>query len=179
MNKEEKFKELERIDLWINNADTKISYLLAFLGIVATIIFTSDSVMQRIIVCFNNVLKLSKQDIEKILSLLVIILVLNLVFFISKSIYYLLKASVAKIDVSNTNKSSTLFFGSIATNTFEQFKEKVKRQTDEELEDDIIEQIFINSKICSEKMKNYNKAINNLKISIVLFIIVIASMIVM
>ena len=27
----------------------------------------------------------------------------------------------------------------------------------EELEDDIIEQIFINSKICSEKMKNYNK----------------------
>lgn len=179
MNKDEKFKELERIDLWINNADTKISYLLAFLGIVATIIFTSDSVMQKIIACFNNVLKLSKQDIENILSLLVIILVLNLVFFIAKSIYYLLKASVAKIDIIHTNKSSTLFFGSIATNTIEQFKDKVKKQTKEELEDDIIEQIFINSKICSEKMKNYNKAIKYLKISMVLFIIVIVSMIVL
>ena len=178
MNKEEKFKELERIDLWINNADTKISYLLAFLGIIATIIFTSDSVMKKIRDCLDNALKLNKQDIANILSLLVIILVMNMVFFIAKSIYYLLKASSAKINVSNTNKSSTLFFGSIATNTIEQFKEKVKRQTDEELEEDIIEQIFINSKICSEKMKNYNKAIKNLKISMVIFVIVIVSMIV-
>lgn len=179
MNKDEKFKELERIDLWINNADTKISYLLAFLGIVATIIFTSGSVISKVRECLDNVLKLSKQDIENILSLVVITLVVNLVFFIAKSIYYLLKASAAKIDVGNTNKSSTLFFGSIAANTLEQFKDKIKRQTDEELEDDIIEQIYINSKICSEKMKNYNKAIKNLKISMVIFIIVIVSMIVM
>lgn len=179
MNKEERFKELERVDLWINNADTKISYLLAFLGIIATIIFTSESVIQKIRICFENLLKLNGQDIVNILSLIVIVLSIHLLIFIVKCIYYLLKASNAKVNISDINNSSTLFFGSIATNSIGQFKEKIKKQTEEELEEDIIEQIFINSKICNEKMKNYNKAIKNLKISLLMFTIVIVIIIVM
>ncbi len=173
MNKEEKFRELERIDLWINNADTKISYLLAFLGIIATIIFTSDNMIQKVKKCFDNILKLNEQDIVNILSLMLVITVMVLVIFIAKCIYHLLKASNAKVNITNINTNSTLFFGSIATSTIEEFKEQIKKQTEEELEDDIVEQIFINSKICNEKMKNYNKAIKYLKISLIILIIVI------
>lgn len=179
MNKEEKFKELERTDLWINNSDTKISYLFAVLGIVATIIFTNNSIIEIIKNSIKNLLKLDKQDIENILSLIVIITFINLLIFIVRSIYFLFKASTARINVNDINKDSILFFGSIASKTIEEFKEQINNQTEEELEEDIVEQIFINAKICNEKMKNYNKAIKNLKIAMLIFIIFIILIIIM
>ena len=179
MNKDEKFKELERTDLWINNSDTKISYLFAVLGIVATIIFTNNSIIEIIKNSIKNLLKLDKQDIENILSIIVIITFINLLIFIVRSIYFLFKASTAKININDINKGSILFFGSIASKTIEEFKEQINNKTEEELEEDIVEQIFINAKICNEKMKNYNKAIKNLKISMLIFIIFIISIIIM
>ena len=179
MNKEEKFKELERTDLWINNSDTKISYLFAVLGIVTTIIFTNNSIIEIIKNSIKNLFKLDRQDIENILSIIVIMTFINLLIFIVRSIYFLFKASTAKININDINKGSTLFFGSIASKTIEEFKEQINNQTEEELEEDIVEQIFINAKICNEKMKNYNKAIKNLKISMLIFIIFIISIIIM
>lgn len=178
MNKEEKFKDLERIDSWINNADNKISYLFAFLGIVATIIFTSDSVIQEIKTCFGNLLKLNEKDIVNILSLIVIILVIGLLIFIVKCIYYLLKAITAKANISNMNNGSVLFFGAIANNTIEEFKDKIKNKSEEEVEEDIVEQIFINSKICDEKINNYNKAIKSLKISLIILLVIIINIVI-
>ncbi len=44
MNEEQMERNLDRVNMWIGNCDQKDSFLLAFLGVSATIIMTSDVV---------------------------------------------------------------------------------------------------------------------------------------
>ena len=44
MNEEQMERNLDRINMWIGNCDQKASFLLAFLGVAATLFVTSDSV---------------------------------------------------------------------------------------------------------------------------------------
>lgn len=178
MNKDEEYQNLERVNSWINNVDTKISYMLAFIGIIATIIFTNDNVIKTIKVYMDNILNFTIKDIKNLISLLLLVLTGAMIIYISKSIYYLLKASIATIksDIKSQD-NSILFFGSIAKNqNFEEFKEKIKNSDEKKIEEDIIMQIYNNSIICNKKFENYNKAILDIKKALVIFLVIIITM---
>lgn len=174
MNKDEKYQNLERVNSWINNVDTKISYMLAFIGIIATIIFTNDNVIKTIKVYIDNVLNFTLKDIANLLSFLLLILTGAMVLCISRSIYHLLKASTATIKSNNkSQEDSLLFFGSISKNqSFEEFKEKVENSDEDKIEDDILMQIYNNSVICNKKFENYNKAILDIKKALIILLII-------
>lgn len=178
MNKDEKYQNLERVNSWINNVDTKISYMLAFIGIIATIIFTNDNIIKTIKVYIDNILNFTIKDIKNLISLLLLVLTGVMIIYISKSIYYLLKASVATIKGGiKSQDDSILFFGSIAKNqNFEEFKKKIKNSDEKKIEEDIIMQIYNNSIICNKKFENYNKAILDIKKALVIFLIIIITM---
>lgn len=174
MNKDEKYQNLEIINSWINNADTKISYMLAFIGIIATIMFTNDTVVEAIKSYIDNLLTFTIKDFINLISIGILILLAVLLFYISRSIYYLLNASTARIKDETKQKDSILFFGNIANNqNFEEFKQKVKNNSEQEIEDDILKQIYINSNICNKKFENYNKAIKDIRKALILLFVII------
>ena len=72
---------------------------------------------------------------------------------------------------TNVTKKSMFFFGTIATLPLNDFKSKTMDMNDKELTKDILEQVHINSRICSAKFKFYNKGLWLLLSSTVLFFV--------
>ena len=105
MNKDEEYQNLERVNSWINNVDTKISYMLAFIGIIATIIFTNDNIIKTIKVYIDNILNFTIKDIKNLISLLLLVLTGGMIIYISKSILDKMKATIrvkSKIEIGTT-----------------------------------------------------------------------------
>ena len=58
------------------------------------------------------------------------------------------------------NLTSLMYFHNIAKyNTYNDYKNKVLNATNDEFFNDILSQIYLNSKICTEKYENYNKGL--------------------
>lgn len=164
MNLDDKYRNLDRVHFWIENADSKVSYFLALQGIVLTIIFTSS--LTKTIVktlayefCFTNI---SYINIVKFIEALSLYMFLTLISF---SFSYIFKALKANIN-SDLNVKSSLFFGHIANKEFHSFIEDQK-MSEFELENEIDSQVYISSKICKLKFESYNLAINFCLFSII------------
>ena len=59
MTTDDKYKNLERVNFWVSNCDSKVSYLLTLQGIILTIIFTSSYAGRLVVtlsyrLTFNN-----------------------------------------------------------------------------------------------------------------------------
>lgn len=155
------WKILERTDSWINNCDTKIGILAGIVGVMITIGLTTDAVVvlwDFFVELFNNIIQLELK------SILYLIPVAAELFFISIFIFHLLKAIVANIDAKKFEQeglktNSNLYFGSIAGNTFKEFKKKITTDNLQLKKDDVLSQIYINSAIAQMKYHHYNKAI--------------------
>ena len=65
-----------------------------------------------------------------------------------------------------------MFYGSISKYNYEEFNKKIKNQTKQSNINDILSQVYINSKICNKKFKNYNIGLNMAMITIILLFIV-------
>ena len=77
---------------------------------------------------------------------------------------------VAKAPVSK--KDSRLFYADIAENkSISTFKRKIEQSTEEQVRDDYINQIYINSVLCREKNKRYNKGVYFSSVGFICFII--------
>jgi hypothetical protein len=160
MTPEDKYKNLDRINFWITNCDTKASYLLALEGIVLTVIFTSNYST-----CIITTLsyKFSFENFGwssffRFVEGLSLYSFFCLTFISLVNIYKTVKArlnpKIFREEGLETN--SLLFFETIANRKFQTFILETKNITAEQLENDLDSQIFINSKICQQKFKHYN-----------------------
>lgn len=184
MNKQEgELSNLDRINNWISNCDTKSSFILTLLGVVVTIILTSDFILEKLNVIFQSIRDNKEWDITMI-SLkycIVFIMFLVMLYYLSYSIYYLLNVLTANIDINSIDKGneklkrdSNMFFVTIASKQYDEFKE----DSTTNISEDICSQIYINSHICTTKFSNYNKSIEKLKKGLVCFVIFILSLII-
>lgn len=164
----------ERIDTWISNCDSKVSFLLTFLGVIATIIFTSEigkkmfqtlSFSGNKMHCENHFL----QYLEFIFFLLFIVLVMRSFYFSYNSLIARINPDIYN-EIGLTTKSN-LFFKTIAEKDFQTYHSDLKNLGDEELLYDLNSQIFISSKIATEKFRNYNKSLENTMYSLICFIL--------
>lgn len=166
--KEDAFQTLSLINTWIGNIDTKTSFALTLTGVMIGVIFSGDlpNAFQRI----EEVSKLSELSGTEIFSILLVILLYCANFI---SIVSFMLAIIARVKNMN-NSSSMFFFGSIASMNLQNYKAKANHITEQELIGDLEEQIHINSQICKQKAKWYNKGIKFLFITIILWFICMA-----
>ncbi|MFB1100444.1 Pycsar system effector family protein [Terribacillus sp. JSM ZJ617] len=108
------------------------------------------------------------------LEITTVVLVVFIILMIV-SLTYLFRGKKGSIDTNVYNeadltKDSILFFGTIENKSFIKFKNNVTGIKKDQLVNDYLSQVYINSKICSRKFKLYNKGVNWLIASTIAFI---------
>jgi hypothetical protein len=143
--KEDAYKTLDRTIFWLNSLDTKASYLLAFIGIIGTVLFTTNyfsAVNLKDWSCCNFALNL--------LFLLIILSFLVATF----SLIWCIKPMIKNIKPQRVQEHTILFYGSISY--MHGKMDEMKRVTDfskETIIDDINNQAYICSVICIKKSR--------------------------
>ena len=165
-------KALERTDSWIDNCDNKMSVLLGALGIMLTILVTTESISKA---C-GFILRLF-EDINLHNGLFLIAFFIVIIFYIITAVH-IVNTVFARIDNNRyiqkkMSKKSNVFFGSISELSFDEYKNSFIHETAEEQINDILSQIYINSVIARRKYKNYNRSLKWSVISISLTIVVV------
>ena len=156
---EEAKSSLERINSWINSCDSKAGTVLALTGVLLTIIFTNDGMAEM-----YNVLQ-NIMPPANFCTILYIGFLGIATFMLCDGIARLIFTLVARINSNVYNEpdlitDSVLFFGKISDKaSYQVFQNDVLNMTKEEYLNDLLSQIYINSKIANEKHVNYNKGI--------------------
>ncbi|MDD4565088.1 MAG: DUF5706 domain-containing protein [Eubacteriales bacterium] len=159
MEKNEKRDELNQIldrnIAWIENCDSKTSIVLGCIGIIAGILLAADYV-SRIIAIFRNFL-----ETLSFWSVTYLIIAYASICTVAAGCLCLLLVLVAKINLKEfaakgVRTDSLIYFSSIARiKTMSSYKSKLRSMKDDELEEDLISQIYICSIICSKKFARY------------------------
>ena len=164
-SKEDAYKALELTNSWIGNVDTKASLGLAFIVALLAIIFYNAGTMP---VAFQNLSAAIKEKTVSCCTIMGTLLVAILYLTCLVSIIMFFLAIRGRIK-TNATKKSMFFFGTIATLPLNDFKSQTMDMNDKGLTKDILEQVHINSRICTAKFKFYNKGLWLLLSSTVLF----------
>ncbi len=156
--KEDAYQVLEMMNSCIRDTDMKVSFTLAFVGVLVSSIFGEElpNAFQKI----ANELNICKVEAIDILAVMLVLLLYGVSFF---AIIYFILAIIARVQVHN---HSVCFFGSVSKMKLDEYKDKVKNISEKEMMEDLKEQIYINSCICSLKVSYYNKGIKCLVVSI-------------
>ena len=177
--KEELQYTSDTINMWTNNCDQKASILLAIIGVIITILVSSDFMKYLRICIFAPFLDYWTGNSEFVFSwsrFNVLFLLLISAIMLIMSCHYLFKTISANIDYQKMRKEnpklvnkSNIFFGEISKMTYEDFKKDEINYLE-----DLKSQIYVNSKIASNKFRYFNKSLDWFKfllwVSIMLFI---------
>ena len=171
IDKEDMKFTLELVNSWINNCDQKASILLSIIGVAITLMLTSDFIkFLRNYIFEPFVLYISaKGKFQFSLGrFTVFFLLLIAACTLAMACYYLFRAIKANIDYKklvdenpSLEKTSRIFFGAISKISYEEFKKVAIKQ-----EEDLRSQIYVNSKIATEKYNNYNKGLSWFKVAL-------------
>lgn len=159
-SKEDVYKNLEIVNSWINNIDLKASFILAFLGILLGNILNVNNI--EILKNFISVPINTMSLIEILKTIIVIVLLISSII----STILLILTLLARIKISDIQKSN-YFFGDIANMDRREFLKNFERMNEKTVKNEILNQVYINSKICNCKSKLYNKSINCIIITII------------
>ena len=159
--------DLERVQNWINNCDQKASILLATIGILFGLFFSTDAIFNKITEIPHKLLKFwgNNECLQFFIHSIILLILLATIVLIGLSLFYLLKTIKSKIDTSDyrdaicVNNHKT-FFGSISATPFYAFHEERCCSTNNERFEELTSQLYINSKICNSKFQKYNKGLN-------------------
>lgn len=178
-NKDDLKYNLDGVNTMISNCDQKTSITLGIIGVVMTILLSSDLFKILRTFVFKPFIQYCSGDTHLIFSyerFSVFILLLIVIALLISSGYYFIKAISANIDYEgmykqnpSLPKQSYLFFGTISKMEYKNFK-----CDNFNIIEDLKSQIYINSQIATAKFKNYNKGLKLFKIlaiaTIMLFI---------
>jgi hypothetical protein len=174
MTTDDKYKNLERVNFWVTNCDSKVSYLLTLQGILLTIIFTS-SYAGRLVITLSYKLTLSDFGWESFFRFIEGLSLYSFIFLILISLYNAYSTLRARLDPKIFQEpglvtNSVLFFETIAKRSFNEFQTDQLTTTNVNsttLDNDIDSQVFINSKICQLKFKHYNLTLKYCKLALI------------
>lgn len=176
-NEEQLKDNLDRVNMWIGNCDQKASFILAIIGVVLGICFTSDSlvfiksdIVSPVISAIDNSTTIS------LLTIFEALLLLMLFAFLIMSVFRMIFALRAKTDSQKLSQpgmetNSMLHYQTIANMTYRGFCEN-----EVHILNDLRSQFYVNSCICASKFENYKKGVKCLEWSIILSIVLIISL---
>ena len=163
--KKEEFQHTyDTVNMWTNNCDQKAGILLAIIGVILTILVSSDFMKNLREYIFNPFIDYWTGNSELAFSwsrFNVFFLLLISALMLIMSCHYLFKTINANIDYKKMYednpelaKTSYIFFGTISKMPFESFN-----QNDANYLEDLKSQIYVNSKIAIAKFQNFNNAL--------------------
>lgn len=163
---------------WTNNCDTKASIVLAFVGVLVSIAFANDYILDTISVQVENILRFWSDGIGEfsVISTIMFISLGGVLIFMGICFYFAISALKANINCSD---DSIIFFGKIARLSKGAYFDKVKNTTDNEYQQDKLSQIYNCATICSAKFKYYNKSIGALLKGLLSFVAFIVCVIIL
>lgn len=158
VNKNDLLARLDRLLDWIKSCDTKSSIVIAGTGLFLTI-FTSEHSFNML----KTILTKTFDHMYFLKVLYIIFFSISLLFFVYGS-YCLIRVLAPRLSkdlkgLEHTENDSLYYFESISTNTFLGFVNKVKTRNEDDDIQDILSQIYINSKICTLKYFHYSQGI--------------------
>lgn len=150
--KEDLLDRLDRILEWIKACDTKSSVLLAGIGIAATVL-TSEKFLSK----ENQIFKYFTKNVFFLnFNLLYLVFFsLFILLILSGVILFVIELTPSLISRKNKNKeiNSLYFFGAIPKKNLDEFKEEYKTKKTKNDIDDLLNQVYLNAKICKYKYK--------------------------
>ena len=155
-------QNLERVNMWIGNCDQKASFLLAMVGVVATIICTSDYTKIVVNTLVKPFVAYWKDGVGgfNLLNLFIALFLVAGLGFLFAAIIYALLSLMARTDYKRESQcgmeeKSRLYYGSIAKMSYSAFLQEEGYDYD----NDLSSQIYVNSKICDAKFAQYKTAL--------------------
>lgn len=171
IGKEELIYILDRTIGFIRNCDNKASVLLGIVGVLVTIVFSTN-----IIGTFKTFIAKSYEKVSisgcsaYTLYLVVCIISVTLIIYGIYNLYLVMNVKLADPNKLNKKIASLIFFEGINKHSDTDYKNKISSMTNEQYIDDVISQIYINADICSAKYVVYKKSLRYLSCgSLVLF----------
>ena len=147
-------KELQRISVWINNADTKAGILLALNGGLLTL-FVSDLENAK------NVLGYGVYE------------VIMLIFLgsLAYSVYCAIRVLLP--DITIKSDKLLFFFGTIQEIPRNEFVRQFQTQSEVEITVELLDQVHVNATIATNKFQNLKSSIYALVMSVATVLLVI------
>lgn len=157
-SKDDAYQTLVMVNSWIGNIDAKVSFALAFVGVLIGSIFKEGlpNAFEKI-GCVTGICKAEATDI---LAALMVILLYGASFF---AIICFILAITTRVRMQ---AESVFFFGSINKLQLNEYRNKVNNMSEQKLIEDLEEQIHTNSHICNLKAAYYNNGLKGLIITI-------------
>lgn len=168
--KDDLYRTLERINLWIGNCDTKTSIAIGAIGVIFAVLLSKDYVVK-----FKSIITYMIKNIDILPFLFLTVFSISIIF-ICLGCYFLFRALVPRTDTNlykepGLELDSLIYFSTISySKTYEDYSCKIEKASESILRNDIISQIFICSKICDGKFKSYKKGIILVLIGFIIFI---------
>jgi hypothetical protein len=170
MTVDEAFNVLDRVIGFINNCDSKASIVLSGTVAILAIIFSGEGV-KKIVDTVSAILfsPSGKPSTGETAYLVLLIVSLTLLII---GLAYLMLTVIAR---TKTSGSSAIYFGHIAQlKDAAAYNKRILSSTEKELLEDILNQIYINSSICSRKYKHYNRGLIFTVIGLAVLIAILA-----
>ena len=147
------YKNLERVNNWISNSDTKAGMILTFNGILCTYLITKIPLVKEI--ALRRFFDLPSCFLYFIFCAYALMLGLSLC------------RAFRVINPDIKEKIPSLFyFGTITEMKLEDFKKKMKELSQEDIEEELINQTYVNAKITISKFINLKSSIKYLFLSL-------------
>lgn len=143
-------KNLEIVHHWISLADNKASFLLA----IATLFLSGSIVKLPNIEIFIKYLFFCNNIF--LTSAIFFLLITHITSII---ITFIKLIKIIKPKIESGKNSSLIYFSDISNMSLEEYKKKIKKCSNKEMKDNLINQIYINSKIAKKKYTDLNYAI--------------------
>lgn len=171
-DKEDLYKTLDRVNLWTTNSEAKTSIIVSAVGVIIAVLLSMDYISR-----YKSILvyMLSKNCSWAYIYLAAFLISL---FIIGKGCYHLFRVLIPRTTIDEYNEtsieySSLIFFATIANSeSYNEYKSKIDQATESSLRNDLLSQIYINSKICKEKFKSHNKGVTFILIGFICFAVV-------
>ena len=157
---------LERIDNWINNCDSKASIIIGFDGVILTLILTSNF--------YNFISNISCKVTCCGILFLIFVIVSIFIFGMFKLVQVIIPQTCAKtFKEIDLKEDSLIYFKSISqSETFLNYKARLSLYDKKEQLNDVLSQIYINSKICTQKFDNLKLGIQLSLLGIIGFLVI-------
>ncbi len=153
--------ELKRVSEWIHFSDHKSAFLsIYYTTILGVLISSKATIVQNFKVC------------ESWVSYIYFLVLIGILIASIAGIYLLFKSIFPRLKNPCTDKS-LFYFGHIANMKFVDYVEALQGLSDEELKKQLTEQIYTNSIIAEQKMKNVQNSTKSLFVLIILMAILI------
>lgn len=153
--------ELNRVSGWIQFSDKKIAFLSAFYSAIFGLVFSQKELILQHFIIY-----------QKWITCFYIFVLIGFIVSFIIGLYFLFKSIFPRLENSHTDKS-LFYFGHVAKLKFIDYLDEVEKLNEEDVKKQIIEQIYTNSIIVDQKMKNVQKSIINLIISICFVILLL------